>query len=137
VLCTRHLAVDKTPFNWTSFWWPVLPIESLDPKLPTHVRQKQLTQHRLLPLIKLPLCCSPVNLTFHASCQVDLLGKSLVVWLDSKGAWQCVQDRCPHKLARLSEGRVEGDNIQVRCHLQVGLRTQITAAHWPVCVFIL
>jgi phenylpropionate dioxygenase-like ring-hydroxylating dioxygenase large terminal subunit len=45
--------------------------------------------------------------------QMELLGKSLVVWADSKGQWHCLEDRCPHRMARLSEGRVEGDNIQV------------------------
>jgi phenylpropionate dioxygenase-like ring-hydroxylating dioxygenase large terminal subunit len=44
---------------------------------------------------------------------VDLLGKSLVLWADSKGQWHCMEDKCPHRLVMLSEGRVEGDRIQV------------------------
>ncbi len=54
------------------------------------------------------------RLCMHA--QVDLLGKSLVVWADSKGAWHCFEDVCPHRLAPLSEGRVEGDSLMCSYH---------------------
>ena len=41
---------------------------------------------------------------------VQLLGKDLVLWLDSRaGAWRAFEDACPHRLAPLSEGRVEPD----------------------------
>jgi len=47
---------------------------------------------------------------------VDLLGMQLAVWADSKGEWHCVTDRCPHRLAPLSEGRVKGDALQCSYH---------------------
>ncbi|KAG2490576.1 hypothetical protein HYH03_010970 [Edaphochlamys debaryana] len=38
-----------------------------------------------------------------------LLGIPMALWRDSKGAWRAVEDRCPHRLAPLSEGRLESD----------------------------
>jgi nitrite reductase/ring-hydroxylating ferredoxin subunit len=41
---------------------------------------------------------------------VQLLGKDLVIWKDLKsGEWNVFEDACPHRLAPLSEGRVEPD----------------------------
>lgn len=41
---------------------------------------------------------------------VTLLGQAYVVWWDSAASqWRVAQDRCPHRLAPLSEGRVEAD----------------------------
>jgi pheophorbide a oxygenase len=43
---------------------------------------------------------------------VELLGKKLVLWFDNKagdngeGGWSCLDDRCAHRFAPLSEGRV-------------------------------
>jgi pheophorbide a oxygenase len=37
-----------------------------------------------------------------------LLGTPLVIWKDpASGSWSVLEDRCPHRLAPLSEGRVE------------------------------
>lgn len=41
--------------------------------------------------------------------RAKLLGEELVLWKDGRGAWRCFQDACPHRLAPLSEGRVEAD----------------------------
>ncbi|CAN0159054.1 unnamed protein product, partial [Laminaria digitata] len=38
-----------------------------------------------------------------------LLGKDLVVWRDAQERWTCFDDRCPHRAAPLTEGRVEKD----------------------------
>lgn len=38
-----------------------------------------------------------------------LLGVDLVVWKDGTGKWNVFEDKCPHRLAPLSEGRVESD----------------------------
>ncbi|CAM9289043.1 unnamed protein product, partial [Hapterophycus canaliculatus] len=40
---------------------------------------------------------------------VQLLGKDLVVWRDKAKQWTCFDDRCPHRAAPLTEGRVEND----------------------------
>lgn len=40
---------------------------------------------------------------------IQLLGKDLVIWHDQQGEWHCFEDRCPHRLAPLSEGRIEVD----------------------------
>ncbi|MGB3558188.1 MAG: Rieske 2Fe-2S domain-containing protein [Geitlerinemataceae cyanobacterium] len=40
---------------------------------------------------------------------IQLLGKDLVLWRDGSGKWRCFDDACPHRLAPLSEGRVESD----------------------------
>ena len=40
---------------------------------------------------------------------VQVLGKLLVIWRDAQQQWHCFEDACPHRLAPLSEGRVEAD----------------------------
>eukprot|EP00873_Tetraselmis_striata_P014106 jgi/Tetstr1/434370/TSEL_023472.t2 len=40
---------------------------------------------------------------------VQLFGCSLVLWRDGNSQWQCFDDVCPHRLAPLSEGRIEAD----------------------------
>ena len=40
---------------------------------------------------------------------MQLLGKDIVLWRDGTGTWRCFEDACPHRLAPLSEGRVEAD----------------------------
>ncbi len=41
--------------------------------------------------------------------QLTLLGEDYVLWKDGSGNWRAFADRCPHRLAPLSEGRVESD----------------------------
>ncbi len=49
--------------------------------------------------------------------QVKLLGLSLVVWSDSTGTnWHCLEDKCSHRLAPLSEGRIEGGHVMCCYH---------------------
>ncbi|PNH10690.1 Pheophorbide a oxygenase, chloroplastic [Tetrabaena socialis] len=38
-----------------------------------------------------------------------LLGTQLVLWRDATGSWRAHEDKCPHRLAPLSEGRIEPD----------------------------
>ena len=40
---------------------------------------------------------------------MQLLGKDIVLWRDGSGKWRCFADFCSHRLAPLSEGRVEAD----------------------------
>ncbi|KAI8465279.1 MAG: pheophorbide a oxygenase [Monoraphidium minutum] len=47
---------------------------------------------------------------------LKLLGRSLVLWWDREaGSWSCLEDRCPHRLAPLSEGRVEPKTGRLMC----------------------
>ena len=42
---------------------------------------------------------------------VQALGRHLVLWRDTGGRVQCLEDYCPHRGARLSRGEVNQDNI--------------------------
>ncbi len=44
-----------------------------------------------------------------------LLNKNLVLWYDGT-TWNAFLDRCPHRLAALSEGRVEDNKLQCAYH---------------------
>lgn len=54
-----------------------------------------------------PLCVEAVTRKdeLHAH---NLLGRSIVLWWDpsGNGAWRCMTDACPHRLAPLSEGSI-------------------------------
>ena len=44
--------------------------------------------------------------------RVELLGEPIVLWHDHRaGAWRAMSDACPHRLAPLSEGRVDERRI--------------------------
>lgn len=45
-----------------------------------------------------------------------LLGTELVLWMGASGAVSAVQDRCPHRHAKLSRGWVEGDELRCGYH---------------------
>jgi len=47
---------------------------------------------------------------------IRVLGGRFVLWRDSKGAWHCQRDECPHRLAPLSEGKIVGDSLQCSYH---------------------
>ncbi|MFM8796055.1 MAG: Rieske 2Fe-2S domain-containing protein [Betaproteobacteria bacterium] len=49
-------------------------------------------------------------------CPVQLLGERLVLWRNAAGELSCLTDRCPHRGARLSMGRVVGDTLQCPYH---------------------
>ncbi len=70
-------------FNFYQHWYPISPIEDIDPDRPT-------------PIV--------------------LLGRRLVVWKPRRSARLTVfVDRCPHRLAPLSEGRVDEQTGQLMC----------------------
>ncbi|CAM9980802.1 unnamed protein product [Ectocarpus fasciculatus] len=44
------------------------------------------------------------------------MGEGLVVWKDPKdGGWKAFADRCPHRWAPLSEGRVDQESGRLQC----------------------
>ncbi len=47
---------------------------------------------------------------------LQALGRELVLWRDIDGALRCVEDRCPHRGARLSLGEVFEGNLACRYH---------------------
>ncbi|EIE23217.1 Rieske-domain-containing protein [Coccomyxa subellipsoidea C-169] len=44
-----------------------------------------------------------------------LLGKDLVIWQDADKQWRCFEDICPHRLAPLSQGRIEPSDGSLQC----------------------
>lgn len=70
-------------FNFFQHWYPVLPIEDIDPKRPT---------------------------------AVTILGIRLVIWKPrSSETYRVFLDQCPHRLAPLSEGRIDDKTGNLMC----------------------
>jgi phenylpropionate dioxygenase-like ring-hydroxylating dioxygenase large terminal subunit len=70
-------------FNFFQHWYPLTPIEDLDPQQPT---------------------------------AVTVLGQRLVIWKPKTALEYCVfLDQCPHRLAPLSEGRVDEQTGHLMC----------------------
>lgn len=83
-----HRAIDLTTmpsFNFFQHWYPLLPLEDIEPQKPT---------------------------------AATLLGIPLVIWKSSiSSTYQIFLDRCPHRLAPLSEGRIdESGNLMCSYH---------------------
>lgn len=47
---------------------------------------------------------------------LELIGQKLVLFRDAEGKWSCLQDACPHRLAPLSEGRIDGGQLECSYH---------------------
>eukprot|EP00803_Ostreobium_quekettii_P009766 evm.model.scf_320.2 EVM.evm.TU.scf_320.2 scf_320:18142-20710(-) len=45
----------------------------------------------------------------------NLLGRKIVVWRDGGGRWRAFDDACPHRLAPLSQGRIEPKDGSLMC----------------------
>lgn len=45
-----------------------------------------------------------------------LLNIDMVIWRDGQGKWGACEDRCPHRLAPLSEGRIQNGNLACNYH---------------------
>eukprot|EP00232_Nephroselmis_pyriformis_P021647 CAMPEP_0182866980 /NCGR_PEP_ID=MMETSP0034_2-20130328/8479_1 /TAXON_ID=156128 /ORGANISM="Nephroselmis pyriformis, Strain CCMP717" /LENGTH=584 /DNA_ID=CAMNT_0024999313 /DNA_START=116 /DNA_END=1870 /DNA_ORIENTATION=- len=60
----------------------------------------------------------PVSFTEYMDTEYpvpfQLLGYNLVFWQDNEDEWKCVLDACPHRLAPLSEGRVNEEG-EIEC----------------------
>jgi len=46
---------------------------------------------------------------------VRFLGRTFVIWRDNDGQWRCFDDACPHRLAPLSEGRIDRATNTLEC----------------------
>jgi phenylpropionate dioxygenase-like ring-hydroxylating dioxygenase large terminal subunit len=92
-------------FNFFQHWYPLLPLEDIDPKRPT---------------------------------PITLLGLRLVIWKPkSSPNYQVFLDQCPHRLAPLSEGRIDENSGNLMCSYhgwefdQKGVCTRIPQAENP------
>ena len=73
----------QSQFNFFQQWYPISPIEDLDPQRPT---------------------------------PVTILGLPLVIWKPpSSETFRVFLDQCPHRLAPLSEGRIDEDTGNLMC----------------------
>ncbi|EAW33964.1 Rieske 2Fe-2S domain-containing protein [Lyngbya sp. PCC 8106] len=95
-------------FNFFKNWYPLSPVEDLNPQQPT---------------------------------PVTLLGINLVIWKPkSSQTYQVFLDECPHRLAPLSEGRVDENTGNLMCSYhgwefdQNGICTSIPQAEKPEIV---
>ena len=95
-------------FNFFQHWYPLSPVEDLDPKRPT---------------------------------SVTLLGLRLVIWKPgSSDTYRVFLDQCPHRLAPLSEGRVDEKTGHLMCSYhgwqfeEEGICTHIPQAENPELV---
>ncbi|GLC35709.1 hypothetical protein PLESTB_000486200 [Pleodorina starrii] len=59
--------------------------------------------------------CPVSSLDPSAPTPVVLLGQPLVVWRHSVRGWVVMRDVCPHRLAPLSEGRLEAGGTRLAC----------------------
>lgn len=41
--------------------------------------------------------------------------RDYVLWADAAGQWRCFEDRCPHRLATLSDGLVDKQRGEIVC----------------------
>lgn len=77
------MSVVADPFDFLHQWYPVSPIEDLDPGRPT---------------------------------PIELLGRRYVIWKPAdQPAFRIFLDLCPHRLAPLSEGRIDPATGQLSC----------------------
>ncbi|MEO0839005.1 MAG: Rieske 2Fe-2S domain-containing protein [Cyanobacteria bacterium J06643_5] len=72
----------QSEFNFFQQWYPVSPVEDIDPQKPT---------------------------------AVTVLGIRLVIWKPRTSDYQVFLDKCPHRLAPLSEGRVDEKTGNLMC----------------------
>jgi phenylpropionate dioxygenase-like ring-hydroxylating dioxygenase large terminal subunit len=69
-------------FDYQAAWYPLTPLEDLDPSRPT---------------------------------AVELLGRKYVIWKPPDEGYRVFLDLCPHRLAPLSEGRIDPASGQLMC----------------------
>ena len=74
--------LPRAGFDYQAAWYPLAPLEDLDPARPT---------------------------------AVELLGRHYVIWRSPGEGFRVFLDLCPHRLAPLSEGRVDPARGQLMC----------------------
>lgn len=56
------------------------------------------------------------DLRSDAPCAFTLFGEAMVAFRGADGSWFCGPDRCPHRAARLSEGRLRDGRLECLYH---------------------
>ncbi|MGL5793903.1 MAG: Rieske 2Fe-2S domain-containing protein [Waterburya sp.] len=75
--------MTHSEFNFFQHWYPLIPVEDLNPKRPT---------------------------------PITVLGLNLVIWQPGlSSTYRVFMDRCPHRLAPLSEGRIDEKTGNLMC----------------------
>jgi phenylpropionate dioxygenase-like ring-hydroxylating dioxygenase large terminal subunit len=74
----------------------------------------RVTQHSVFRRFWYPIM--PLDALQDSCASFELLGQRLVVWLDRNGHPAAAADRCCHRTAQLSQGRVIDGNIQCPYH---------------------
>lgn len=72
----------ESKFNFFQHWYPLLPVEDINPKQPR---------------------------------AITILGIQLVIWKSKSSDFRVFLDRCPHRLAPLSEGRIDEQTGNLMC----------------------
>lgn len=84
--------------------------EIAPPSVPTATMVNQIWAEQWWPL------AFAAHTSRTAPSAVTLMGAPLVLWWDrAGGAWRCMIDRCSHRLAPLSEGRIADDGRCIEC----------------------
>ena len=84
--------------------------EIAPPSVPTATMANQIWAEQWWPL------AFAAHTSRTAPSAVTLMGAPLVLWWDrAGGAWRCTIDRCSHRLAPLSEGRIADDGRCIEC----------------------
>jgi phenylpropionate dioxygenase-like ring-hydroxylating dioxygenase large terminal subunit len=88
---------DEMSFNWFKSWYPVVPVEIMDPEVPH----------------KFQLLGMDIVVWNDAPIEGGLFGSKKKRAKNAKreagGQWRAFVDACPHRKVPLSEGRVEDD----------------------------
>ena len=83
-------------------------------------------------------CIGPSAMVAGQALALTRLGSKLVAWRDASGKVNLIDDRCPHRGAPLSLGRLEAGRLSCRYHgVEVAGDGTVTAAPaYPECAYV-
>lgn len=85
----------------------------------TSAKVSERGNRKALSLTKFPRTWVPLASTFELNpdrpTPLRFLGQSYVTFRDNDGEWRVMDDACPHRLAPLSEGRIDRETNQLEC----------------------
>eukprot|EP00879_Flechtneria_rotunda_P000993 GHRR01001127.1.p1 GENE.GHRR01001127.1~~GHRR01001127.1.p1 ORF type:complete len:589 (+),score=133.13 GHRR01001127.1:142-1908(+) len=90
---------------------------TVEPNVEVEPAQEPAKQHQQFDWFK---CWYPMAIVDELDPAVphpaQLLAIDMVLWRDNTGTWRAFQDRCPHRLAALSEGRIDDKTGDLYCN---------------------